>query len=96
MFMINTGITPQIYIPNQIVEKYNTIDTYGSVNCSGTNLDPNKCYVYYIFKPKTTKEEILKLFENEVYFDSDDEISAEREIERLIVKKQGNFYKYYD
>ena len=43
-----------------------------------------------------TKEEILELFENEVFFDSEDEISAEREIERLIVKKQGNFYKYYD
>ena len=96
MLMINQGIDPQIYTPHPIAEKYNTINTIGSVNCGGTNLDPNNCFVYYIFKPKTAKEEILELFENEVFFDSEDEISAEREIERLIVKKQGNFYKYYD
>ena len=30
------------------------------------------------------------------FLQTEDEISAEREIERLIVKKQGNFYKYYD
>lgn len=96
MLMINQGIDPQIYTPHTIVEKYNTINTIGSVNCGGTNLDPNNSFVYYILKPKTTKEEILELFENEVFFDTEDEISAEREIERLIVKKQGNFYNYYD
>lgn len=96
MLMINQNVNPSIYTPYQIVEKYNTIDTIGSVNCGGTNLDPNDCFVYYILKPKTTKEEILELSENEVFFDSEDELSAEREIERLMVKKQGNFYNYYD
>lgn len=96
MLMINQSINPQIYTSHPIVEKYNIINTIGSVNCGGTNLDPNDCFVYYILKSKTTKEEILELFKKEVFFDSEDEILAEREIERLIVKKQGNFYNYYD
>ena len=50
---------------------------------------------YNLIKNKTDKEEILDLFNNEVLFDKEDEISAEKAIERLAVKKQDNFYDYY-
>ena len=39
---------------------------------------------------KITNLKPSKNIKNEVYFDSEDELSAEKEIERLIVKKQEN------
>lgn len=95
MLMFNSGVNPPIYSPYPIVEKYST-NTIGAVNCGGTNLNPNDCYVYYLVNNKTTKEEVLELFKDEIYFDIDDEVSAEREIKMLKVEKQGNFYNYYD
>ena len=65
------------------------------LNCSGTYLNPNDCFVNYFIKKETNKEKILNLFKNEVFFDKDDESAAEKEIEKLIVKKQDNFYNYY-
>ena len=38
---------------------------------------------------------ISYLLNNEIFFDKEDEIAAEKEIERLAVKKQDNFYDYY-
>ena len=85
--------TPQIYHTNPVVEK--TIYTYGNVSCSGTNLNFKDYYIYYLIRNKSEKEEILNLFSNEVFFDKDDELAAEKEIERLAVPKQDNFYDYY-
>ena len=92
-FMLNQAISPSIYSPNPIVEK--ELSTYGNIGCGGTYLNPNDYFVYYLIKEKTDKEEILDFFNNEVFFDKDDEIAAEKEIKRLAVEKQDNFYKYY-
>ena len=91
--MMNQAVIPSIYSPNPIVEK--VLNAYGNINCNGTYLNPNDCFVYYFIKKKTDKEEILDIFNNEVFFDKDDEIAAEKEIKRLAVKKQDNFYNYY-
>ncbi len=92
MLMINQTTSPQIYSPNPIVE---TINTIGNANCNGTYLNPDDYFVFYYVKNKTSKEEILHLFDNEISFDKDDEIAAEKEIKRLSVEKKGNFYDYY-
>ena len=63
--------------------KKNTINNVAIINLKITNLKPSK----------NIKNEVFK---NEVYFDSEDELSAEKEIERLIVKKQESFYNYYN
>lgn len=94
MFMLNQSINPPIYSPNPIVEKQ--VNTFGGVNCAGTYLNFDDYFVCYIVKKKTDKDEILEMFSNEVCFDHDDEIAAEKEIKKLIVKRQGNFYNYYD
>ena len=49
-----------------------------------------------IINLKITNLKPSKNIKNEVYFDSEDELSAEKEIERLIVKKQESFYNYYN
>ena len=94
MFMLNQNVNPQIYTPNPIIEKQ--ISTYGSINCGGTYMNPDNYFVFYIVKKKTCKEEILEIFNNEVSFDQEDEKSAEKEIKKIAIKKQGNFYNYYD
>lgn len=93
MFMLNQSVNPQIFSPNPIVEKQ--INTFGSMNCGGTYLNPDDYFVFYIVKKKTDKEEILEMFSNEVSFDHDDEIAAEKEIKKLAVEKKGNFFDYY-
>ena len=67
----------------------------GTMNCGGTYLDPNDYFVSYFLKHKTDKEEILEIFRNEINFDEEDRLAASKEIRRLEVKKQRNFYDYY-
>ena len=55
----------------------------------------NMMQITFWFDEIENKEEILDMFNNEVFFDKDDEIAAEKEIKRLAVKKQDNFYDYY-
>lgn len=100
MLMINQNVNPSIYTPNPIVEKakifFGVNRPYGDSICGGTYLNQNDCFVYYFVKRKSVKEEILEIFDNEVFFDSMDESAAEREIARLAIEKKGNFYNYYD
>lgn len=93
MYILNQGINQPIYTLNCIVQSQ--INTYGSINCGGTYINPDDYFISYIIKKKSDKEEILELFSNEISFDQEDEIAAEKEIKKLAVKKQGNFYNYY-
>ena len=100
MLLINEFVNPSIYTPNHIIEKVqNNLEfnrPYGNLICGGTYLNQNDSFIYYFVKRKSVKEEILKIFNNEIYFDKNDELAAEREIKKLTIEKKGNFYNYYD
>lgn len=88
----NYDIVPTVYITNATCSSC----AVGSMTSDGTYMNVNDYYIKYYIDNSSDKEAILALFENEVYFDEDDEESAEKAVEQLVVDKKENFYDYYD
>lgn len=95
MFMTSQVMSSQpTYMVANSTSKINTVGS--SINCNGTYLNSSDYYVYYVIKRKTTKEELLELAKDEVFFDEEDKKSAYNEIKRLSVEKKNNIFSYYD
>lgn len=94
MFTPTMSMNSNFYNTAPIVETI--VSSYGNASFGGTYLDPDKYYIQIKVKNKTNKDEILSLFENEVYFDEKDNAAALEEIKLLQVEKKGNIFNYYD
>ena len=71
------------------------VSPYGNTSICGTFLDLDKYFDFFKIKNKSSKEEILDIFENEVFYD-DDNAAALEEIKALQIEKKGNIFSYYD
>lgn len=71
------------------------VSSYGNTSIGGTFLDFDKYFDYLKIRKKSTRDEILSLFEKEVFFDDDDNAAALEEIKTLQIEKKGNIFSYY-
>lgn len=71
------------------------VSSYGNTSIGGTFLDFDKYFDYLKIRNKSTRDEILSVFEKEVFFDDNDNAAALEEIKTLQIEKKGNIFSYY-
>ena len=94
--MFSPSINYNINNYNNLPIVETVVSSYGNTSIGGTFLDFDKYFDFFKIKNKSAKEEILDIFENEVFFNDDDNAAALEEIKTLQIEKKGNIFSYYD